>query len=116
MKIVIKRIESIDRKGVNKETGKEWHIDTTNIISDVPFSDEKNLDNNKTIAFGSKDLVYQVGTTSSHEHFFTMGLDKLNGMLPIECDVELSQGLDAFGNPKPCITSINLPKTPIKQG
>lgn len=108
MKIVIKRIECIDRKGKNKESGKAWHIDATNIISDVPFADDKDEDNNRTIAFGAKDLVYQVGTTPSHTHFHKMGLDKLKGLLPLECEVELSQGLDSFGNTKPCITAVNF--------
>ena len=52
MKIVIKRIESIDRKGVNKDSGKEWHIDATNIIADVPFEEEKSEKEKSTIAFG----------------------------------------------------------------
>lgn len=110
MKIVIKRIECIDRKGKNKDTGKDWHIDVTNVIADVPFDDEKNDVDNKTIAFGFKDIVYQVGEKPSSTHFYKMGLDKLKGHLPIECEADISQGFDNFGNPKVCVIAIK----PIK--
>lgn len=117
MKIVIKRIESINRKGVNKETGKTWHIDATNIIADVAFSDEKFDENNKTIAFGFKDIVYQAGEVPSSDNYQKMGLDKLKGLLPCECEVEMSQGLDSFGNPKVCITDVKpLTKKAVNNG
>lgn len=111
MKIVIKRIESIDRKGVNKDSGKEWHIDATNIIADVPFEDEKSEKDNSTIAFGYKDIVYQVGEKPSSQNYYKLGLDKLKGQLPMECDVEIAQGFDNFGNPKVCVIDIK----PIKK-
>lgn len=111
MKIVIKRIECIDRKGKNKETGKDWHIDVTNVVADVAFDDEKHDADNKTIAFGCKDIVYQVGEKPSSTHYHKMGLEKLKGHLPLECEVEMSQGFDNFGNAKVCITAI----TPLKK-
>lgn len=106
MKIIVKRIESINRKGVNKETGKTWHIDATNVIADVAFDDDKADENNTTVAFGFKDIVYQVGEKPSSQNFYKMGLDKFKGLLPLECEVEMGQGLDSFGNPKVCIFDI----------
>lgn len=110
MKVVIKRIESVNRKGVKKETGKAWQVDVTNIITDVAFDDTISEADNQTIAFGAKDLVYQVGEKPSSQNYFKYGLDKLRGLLPLECEVELGQGFDSYGNPTPCIVGI----TPIK--
>lgn len=101
MKIVIKRIESINRKGVSSK-GKEYHIDVTNVYSDVPFES----DNENGISFGAKELVYQVGQTPSHTHYHTFKLNQFKGHLPIECEVEMGQAINSYGEPVPCILSI----------
>lgn len=101
MKIVIKRIESINRKGVSAK-GKEYKIDVTNVYSDVPFD----IDDENGLSFGTKELCYQVGETPSHAHYHKFNLDKLKGHLPIECEVEMGQAINAYGEPVPCILSI----------
>lgn len=106
MKIVIKRIESINRKGTSKSSGKPYHIDVTNIISDVPFDEQKNEVDDFAVSFGAKDLVYQVGDTPSSANYIKYGLDKLRGLLPCECDIELGQGFDSYGNPTVCVVDI----------
>lgn len=105
MKIVIKRIESVNRRGKTK-AGKDYHIDVTNIYSDVPFSasDDENQ------SFGYKELGYQVGTTPSHSNFFKYGLAELKDRLPLEVDAEMGQGVDSYGNPVFCIVNITIPK------
>lgn len=106
MKIVIKRVESINRKGVSSK-GKEYHIDVTNVYSDVPFATD---DQNGT-AFGTKELVYQVGLTPSHANYHTFKLDQLKGRLPCEVEVEMGQALNAYGEPVPCIVDIKFSKS-----
>lgn len=104
MKIVIKRIESINRSGTTNK-GKDYHIDTTTVYSDVPFDV---TDANGT-SFGTKELGYQVGEVASHANFDKFGLDKLRGHLPLEVDAEMGQTVNQFGQPIPCILSIKLP-------
>lgn len=104
MKIVIKRVESINRKGTTSK-GKEYHIDVTNVYSDVPFD----LSDGDSTSFGTKELAYQVGKTSSHTNFTKFGLDKLKGLLPLEVEVEMGQAVNQYGQPVPCIVAIKLP-------
>lgn len=106
MKIVIKRIESINRKGVSAKN-KEYKIDVTNVYSDVPFD----IDDENGVSFGTKELCYQVGQNASHTNFHSFKLNQFKGHLPIECEVEMGQSIDSYGNPVPCILSI----TPVKK-
>lgn len=106
MKIVIKRVESINRKGVNSK-GKDYHINVTNVYSDVPFD----VDDQDGQSFGTKELAYQVGLTPSHTNFQSFKLYELKGRLPLECEVEMGQTINAYGQPVPCIVDIKIPKS-----
>lgn len=104
MKIVIKRVESINRRGITSK-GKDYHIDVTNVFSDVPFE----TDDQDGVSFGTKELAYQVGQTPSHANYHTFKLAELKGRLPLECEVEMGQAINAYGQPVPCIVDIKIP-------
>lgn len=96
MKVIVKRIERVNRSGTSK-AGNAYTINQTNLVCDVPFS--------SVDGFGSKEMVYQYG-----DHSKFSDLETLRGKLPYELDIELGTQLDNYDNPKTVVTSVKLPQ------
>lgn len=95
MKVLIKRIERVNRSGTSK-AGNPYTIDQTNVVCDVPFDSPD--------GFGFKEISYQYG---SHTNF--LGLESLRGSLPVELDIELGTELNQYGTPVTVVKSVKVP-------
>lgn len=102
MKVIVKRIERVNRSGTSK-AGNPYSIDRTNLVIDVAYDGDD--------GFGSKEMVYQYG---SHSKF--LELESLRGKLPCSVDIELGTKFDDYDNPVTVVTSLSLPNSPQTQG
>lgn len=93
MKVIVKRIERLNRTGTSK-SGNAYTLDRTTVVADVPFS--------STDGFGAKEMEYQYG---DHTNF--LDLEKYRGKLPLELDIELGTELNQYDQPVTVIKSIN---------
>jgi hypothetical protein len=94
MKMLVNRIERTNVAGTSKKTGKEYAINNTTVYVTIPFETAD--------GFGGKEMGYQFGDSSNF-----LQLEKFRGKLPAELDVELSAGLDQYGNPVTVVKSVN---------
>lgn len=103
MKMIVRRIESINREGVSRKTGEPYHIDVTQVTVDVPF--------NTPQGFGLKEITYPYGDAAN---FDRKGLSRLAGQLPIELDVDLGVDMNNYDSPVTIVNDIKLPPVPAK--
>lgn len=101
MKMKVIRIEHEKLDGISK-TGKPYSLDYTRVAVEVPFSSPK--------GFGTKEIEYQYG---DHTNFGK--IESLRDRLPLECELQLGQIVNDYGNPVTIITDIRVPASaPIK--
>lgn len=100
MKMLVTLIESKNISGTSK-AGKPYHIDNTSVTVSVPVDTPE--------SFGTKEIVYQFGTSANFET-----VKNMRGQLPLMCDVELAANLNSYGGIDTVIQSIK-PLNPISK-
>lgn len=101
-KFIISRIEALKNAGISKKTGNPYSLDFTNVIVQLPVSNDNSI--------GFKEFSYQYGKSDEFQKLKPL----LEGRLPLECEMELDLEVSEFGNSIMVIKDLKIPPVNTK--